>query len=281
MRERVGAYIHPTARFEIASKTAKIISQLPYGNVHKLRFPLEVVPNEDIVVVVGGDGSVRSMMETLIKRRDDSGVLLIANGGSQNGLYRSLRSENQSFSFRTPRIATDIPEFKPGLINENIFTHTAGIEPIIKPYSTLNENLRDSKLPRDTRAFFAAFFSGLRNMNTDTMNEPFIRLVMTGQNLGPLFILPRQSLYSDCLSLITVDNMPKREMIRKLFVLFGSVLLGKAPPESLANLEEAREFSLLTEQKIVGLGGDIFPLSRGDVFIRRSDKGIRTAALVL
>ena len=285
MPERIRFYIHPTAREAYKQKAVQLSSRMPESSVQELFYPLEPVPETvQTVVTVGGDGTVRSVMEKLLER-DDPGVMLVIKGGSQNGFYRSLVSEGTTV--QSSQIAradtTYIRLFHPGMINEHMFAHIAETGSIIEAFCKRNEALRSSKIPRAMRAFVAGVQTVLSEVDKNR-EQPLLRVFATGANMGLLRLFPQQELYADNLSMLSVDNVSKREARAKMILFLYNLVLKERALEGLAETSCAAAFVIDDSNQPyskVGLGGDIFPLApHVDICVRRSEKPLRAAALL-
>ena len=228
MPERIRFYIHPTAREAYKQKAVQLSSRMPESSVQELFYPLEPISETvQTVVTVGGDGTVRSVMEKLLER-DDPGVMLVIKGGSQNGFYRSLVSEGTTV--QSSQIAhadtTSIRLFHPGMINEHMFAHIAETGSIIEAFCKRNEALRSSKIPRAMRAFVA----GVQTIPSEVdknKEQALLRVFATGAHMGLLRLFPQQELYADNLSMLSVDNVNKREARAKTLLFLYNLALKK------------------------------------------------------
>ena len=284
--------MHPTARSEHKVQARKIRKLLGIEKIHELSFPIEPIPeNIDTVGVYGGDGSVGEVMKSLINR-DEPVFLLIGGGGSQNGLLHNLLAEG--VILKTEQIREkdfgSIPDFHPGQVgfenvtNQYIFHHSLELGDWINQIIQINDRLRNSKIPRGFRMFYAVAKYLLVNKDESEFKNEEFRLFFTGNYFGTLKIFSRQGLFDNHLTQVVLKNEKRVEMLRKTLRLSAYILLKKIPPADIANILRSDKFTISNSKgsySLAGIEGEFIDITgRGDIFVSRSERSIKAAAIV-
>lgn len=292
MTENIRIYMHPTARSEHKVQARKIRKLLGIEKIHELSFPIEPIPeNIDTVGVYGGDGSVGEVMKSLINR-DEPVFLLIGGGGSQNGLLHNLLAEG--VILKTEQIREkdfgSIPDFHPGQVgfenvtNQYIFHHSLELGDWINQIIQINDRLRNSKIPRGFRMFYAVAKYLLVNKDESEFKNEEFRLFFTGNYFGTLKIFSRQGLFDNHLTQVVLKNEKRVEMLRKTLRLSAYILLKKIPPADIANILRSDKFTISNSKgsySLAGIEGEFIDITgRGDIFVSRSERSIKAAAIV-
>lgn len=238
MHESVRVCFHGSAREERKIQAQEIAARITSGVIYPLFYPMESIPEEvKTVIAVGGDGTIRSVTEELMKG-DEQRNLLVVGGGSQNGFWRSLKSEGvvlieeeiNNFNFDS------LPDFHPGSIrsahNEDqyIFNHTAEFgNPLIR-FTEINEGLRTSKIPRTMRLFVTIAKLLIERRQDDLRINQHVDVFATGHNMGSMKIFSNQSLYDDFLTRVSIQNEKRAELLRKFLIISAHLITKKNSP---------------------------------------------------
>ncbi|GEM_PF-3384313 len=280
MPERIGFLIHKTARENIKRKTVDLAESTENSYIKELRFPLsEIEKDTNIVVVVGGDGSVRRVSEALIGKENP--ILLVAPGGSQNGFYRALLDTRTVITSDqlTQQSIEKIPSFRPGIINGRLFNHQSAVGELALIQSEFNHRLRAHQFPRNYRTYAASALTIARGLTLKEESDYLVRLAATNPYAAALKILPEQDLFSDTLSLISIKSAKTRiQSVAKLGFIFFCALIGGKPP--LLDIQSDRIFNFSEEIKKANNDGEVLDLNEDKTIrIERSKQSIRVAAL--
>jgi len=240
----LGIYVNDQARPRCVREAEKLAAAVPDTIWKDLHYPepAEIV-DANVSLVIGGDWSANIIMRGLI-RRGYPGIFVVAPGGSQNGLFETLKAGgavvhsndiiNNSFSHVLP--------FRPGMINnnpENIFNHAVALGQIAWEHALTHRRIRMSPiLPREWPMFLAAMSSVLNRMSPEAQYSPdVIRLLLTQHRLGP-FGIGIESLVLDSpdLYLLELNAHSREQLMSSLMTLFKQIL----------NKKKLREISGIT-----------------------------------
>lgn len=285
MSEKVSIFINPTARKNFIQQAIKLSEQLPESKVHRLTHDMSDLPETaETVGVVGGDGSVRSVVDKLTTI-DNPSLLLVFPGGSQNGFYRTLL--NEGFTMNAAQLQNKetghLTPFQPGVINGRVFAHFAGWGKLEQQYGIESETLhRMPFLPRESRMYLAGLMTLVKNLSFEKKLDPVIQLALTGSYLGPIKVLPNHKLCSDNLALLTVNGEGNATF--KLIIILFYALMKKRPPEHIGEVKYSDIFEIANHGRIytrVNTDGEIASIEpRGSIFLRRHGKSVQAAAFV-
>ncbi len=190
VENRVGIFVNPDARKDITDQTLNFAERLPNAEIFPLRFPLDRIPDSlKTAIVVGGDGSVKGVVEKLLEK-DNPPNLLVLPGGSENGFYRSLVHANATVPFK--KVGFDPEEkyslFHPGMINGHIFVNAAGWGKIEIQNAKVNEQLR-YHLPRNIRGKIVNLLVSAPELVSNDRADPFVQIALTQSCWLNLFYL--------------------------------------------------------------------------------------------
>ncbi|MBI2338316.1 hypothetical protein HYU95_03995 [Candidatus Daviesbacteria bacterium] len=285
-KERIGFFIHPSARENWKTKATNLYERTPFSYVEELKFPFNhQLENTSAVVVVAGDGSIRSVSESLMAREDPPALVIIP-GGSHNGVFRALKDANISVSVDQliEGELDKIPLFRPGLINNQLFNHFTGWGELELLHARTSENLRRFFYPRNYRMFAAGFFAITRSLRMQDNPEYLMRIAITSPFVGPIKAVPDQDMYSDKLTLLSVQSAPTRlQSAAKLGRLLFHSLARLRLPENILSVESSASFEFEYAGKIskANADGQIVDITNNNrISIRRHDKGLKIAALI-
>jgi len=283
MGEKVGIYAHRTAR-EDSKRLASRLATSNEAEVEELSFPLSLSNDLGVIVLASGDGVARSVTKKLLEKENPP-VLILLPGGSQNGFYHALLDAGSTITPEQLRQGdfNQIPFFNPGETNQQLFNHFAGWGLLEIAHSIESEKLRKKLIPRETRMYFAGFLTTIKHFTSKEKNDPAMRIVLTSPYTGALKMLPEQDLYSDKLAMVCMKGGDRLERTARAGMLLFYAILGKKPPKELVQVEFGKSFEFENREgkyNRANLDGEIVPLpSRGTIFVARSKKGIRAAAL--
>lgn len=286
MKEKIGFFIHPLSRIDYKRKALDLAGEIPNSFTEELKFPFtQAIADTKAIVIVGGDGSLRSVSEYLMAEKDPPS-LIVMPGGSHNGVYRSLKDASVTTS-KDQLIkgeSEEIPTFRPGLINGQLFNHFTGWEELELLHARSSERIRRFFYPRNYRMFAAGIFAIAGSLKMQGNPEYLMRIVITSPFVGPIKAVPDQELYSDKLTLLSVSSAPTRlQSAARLGILLFHSLTKMSPPENILSIESSASFEFEYKGKTytANADGQIVDISSSTkVNIGRSDKGLKISALV-
>lgn len=239
----------------------------------------------EILVVCGGDGTIRSLTQEILENNRDT-TLVIMPAGTNNILYRTIKqhavvaSEEELLSGNF-----EVPRFKPGIIGTKdsellVFNHLAGLNEIAAEQPIVAEKLRRF-VPRDLRKYLAGLTNVVLEMSKKENLDYILRIAVT----NPCSIIPvkvNQDLYSDTVSLISIEGGDRTSIFKKILMLYTGIWAVGKLPEKLVKIEQKESFVFKGKIDKLNLDGDLIQVqSSGDIFVARAKKGIRAAALEL
>lgn len=277
MHERIRIYTNPSGQNKLKEQAKTLLGKLPDSSLKPLTFPLEEIPDEvETVIVAGGDGSVKTVTEALSKQ-EKPGLLLIMPAGSQNGLYNSLLDTDSTIRLEQllGKSSNHIPSFRPGQISGELFNHVAEITKVGLLEHQLDERFR-KLVPRRVRSFLAAGIT----MEKTTNHEA--KVLMLSPYIGSLKVFPDQKLYSDYLTMLSIQTNNPVTTAVKLAALSTYFLMAKQPPVTLARFSSQPSFLIQDSCGEINVDGEVrIPSKNGPLLIHRSTRSIQAAALLL
>lgn len=282
MAERIRFYVHATARQRAKTQALDISSKLQGARVEELKFPVSPIPDSvETVVVVGGDGSVRAVTESMLDR-DNPGTLIVTPAGSLNGFYQGLM--NARAVMPVAKLGSgelEIQRYYPGEISNKPFIHLAGWGRREVLHARYSEELR-GKMPRELRPYGAVIFELLtvRNLGKDSFYQT--RFAMTTPHVGALKIYPSQEFYGNTVTVASMRAENKRQAFVKFLVGYVYALCRQPIPRSIIDFSTNTSFSFPNENRgEANLDGQVLPIPKqGTIYIARNKKGVQAAALV-
>jgi diacylglycerol kinase family enzyme len=276
MSERVSILINRTARESVAQKVINLGIQ--EARISDLTYPVQIPETTKATIVVGGDGSVRSVMEALLER-DEPGRLLVVKGGSQNGTYEALKGEKVIFRAQEFALGTSkTPMYSPGLVNGKLFHHGAGTGFFEVRQAIENERIRRSTTPRPLQAYAAVYRTMAAALRADAPKKRFVRTFLTSRYVGPLQVLPKQKqpLFGDEITMVETEG---DLVVARFFLALLYALNRKTPPSQFATVTTSREFVTKADSTTANLDGEVVDIFSREIKVSRSKKGIKMAAL--
>lgn len=284
--EKVRIYVNPASQERYRNEAIGLSKKLPQATLHELRYPLESIPDGvETVIVVGGDGSVKGVMDKLFDR-DNPGRLLIVPAGSQNGLHKTLVDAQSKITLEQlqDNYMSHIPHLRPGSVNGETFVHLADITKAGVLQIEYVEAMRKTRVPRKARAYAAlvpVIFAIKRGEDYPTYG---FDVFYPGPYIGAIKISPGQNIYDNNLTHISMQAKNKIEWAIKSGALFFYMLTlgGKTPPETIAKITSKQSFELNAYGTEINVDGEIKPLPKtGTIFVARDKRSLPIAALSL
>ncbi len=183
--------------------------------------------NRDVLVVAGGDGTVRKLAKTLLKKhKPHSGVpIAVVPMGTANNIAKTLRSDENSVTFLSLEKYRDYDRGKIKGLEHDFFMESAGfgifpaLITFMKDNEVKNENRKEKikraqeslqKLVRDFKPFKATIKTG----NTKITDSFLLVEVMNIQSLGPNLILAPDADSGDGLFDLVMIRVDERELLQ-------------------------------------------------------------------
>ncbi len=285
MHEQIRVFVNRKAVASSQEK-ARRFAQKTGSEVSELNgVPLNL-ENVDTVVVVGGDGSVRSVMQQILEKESPA-RLVVMPGGSQNGLHHALVDAGAMVTESEKGVAGTFLEFHPGSVNEVLFHHGAGWDEFMVKQGVAVEGLRNF-FPRKLLGYLGgAWALVIANPARRDENEGFVfRMAVTAPYCGPvrLPMFTHLSLGGENIGMMTVSGQSPTEVKAKAGLLAIYLRLGIHPPLSVVSAEEKPLFTFKNgqvQEASINADGEVgaFP-HNGIIYVRRMEKSVRVAALV-
>lgn len=283
MHEKIGIFVNRTAQKQHKRSAVDLASKLRIGEPRELAFPLQAIPDEvETAIVVGGDGSVKAVMEELFKRKNP-GFLLIVPAGSQNGLYRALTDEKSVVTLEQVQgnDTGHIRSYTPGSINGELFNHLADVTKAGTLQLKYAEALRPFT-PREARAFAGIAVAYVAIRRGEDFPSYGIRTFMPTPFIGKRKVFPQQEVYGDEVTLVALEAKNKLEGAAKMGLFVVYALLGKMPPRAIAEVKTEKSFTVDVYSQELNIDGELRRVpNSGTIFVARHDKSLQAAALSL
>lgn len=255
----LGVYANDFAPKPIRRKARDMIRLLPAGQSFYTVIPRHIENFSDAkrIIVVGGEGSIRRVVQMMHDREVVRPVGLLP-GGSQNVLYKTLRKLGLQLDAKTflEKTLHDYPEdrsLRPGMINDRIFVNHVGLGSLEQQLGRFNAILRF--LPNGCRTFAAVPHSLVYAvLDTIISRRRFLNLYTISPRIGQILAFPDQELLSDTLTHVWVGGRRIRQLQR---FCFKDRMAGNC----------------------IWIDGDTTPYSQQEVLITRASYGIPMVAI--
>ncbi len=285
MHEKVGIYVNPAGHDGYRKRAIKLAREIPSTTLHELKFPLEEIPDDEtILIVVGGDGSVKGVTEAMLKR-DNPGLLLIIPAGAQNGLYTGLKDERSTLTVEQvlDKATSHIPHFRPGNIEGELFVHLADVTRSGVLQIQYAEAIRKYTPPRlrKLRGYAGVVAAFVKIQKGEDYPSYGMETLMPTPYIGSRKVYPKQQLYSDKLTLISVKAKNKGEGAVKMAILLLAIVAKAKPPKAVAEVKTQPSFEIETHSFDINADGELRTLpKKGTIFVARDHRSLQVAALV-
>lgn len=278
-RSELGIYTNPFVP-EIIKKRAVDISQLAPGFasiIHPFRRK-EPFPNR--VIVAGGEGSIRTILQIMHDREEIRPVGLLP-GGSQNVLYNALfeldlKSDVKAFLEKGLDEYPEDQRLRLGMINDRVFINHVGLGRFEQYLGEFNNRLRF--LPNGRRTLVAALFSLTFATLDPNSRREILNLYTIVPVIGQVPAFPDQRLLSDTLTHARIERAGS--LIRTLFYWQR----GKPAPNGAITQYQYSRFADIATGNSIWLDGDTIPYMLQDMpqgaLIKRTPYGIPIVAMI-
>lgn len=226
------------------------------------------------IIVAGGDGSVREILQWMQDRGEVRPVGLMA-GGSQNVLYHALMELGLKTSINTflEKNPDDYPEdqrLKPGMVGDLVFVNHAGLGRFEQHLGEFNRRLR--LLRNGQRPFVCALFSLAASLNPNGRKD-FLNLYTITPTIGQLRAFPEQKLLGNGITHAKVSS------VRGLVQTMIYWQRGQSAPNRAMHQSTYTRFEDTTGNSSIWLDGDTSAYPRQAVLITRTPYGIPVVAI--
>lgn len=279
-RVELGIFIHPYSAPEIQKRAHLIKERHPDSFLTQELKDLQ--GNLGSILIAGGDGSVRRVIQSLYDGEDLKPIGLLG-GGTNNVLYKNLVRAGIVLSvedFLDSRPKKEEHLFLPGLFDDNhVFTITVGAGHFEKMVGLSHEKLR-AYTPGALRRRISPLISLLPAMIRHNPNLLPLDLISTSPNFGSASLFPKQELHSSLLTHAWIEEKGLRGFTRLLLTLFYWQT-GKEPPQSLLQTEQASSFEVLNPDSILWVDGDtLLKRASGNILVSRASRAVAITAIV-
>ena len=211
--------------FEKENKNFKLISLLEIDNIQKF---LDSLNNEDIIIIVGGDGTLYHIVNE-IKNYKIHNKILLAKAGTGNDFYRDVKKEEKDGFVRIDQYITNTPtvEF---FRNVNQFNNSCGIGVDGDICNRVNLSKKKTAIHYLINCIKAVLnferFTLTANIDgkEHVFEKTWFTTVMQGKYFGGgMKVAPNQDRRSDELTLVVVNNV----CVFLLMIILPTIYLGK------------------------------------------------------
>lgn len=271
-----------TPRFK--TRIEAVLRNHPDFDIKSLNFPVQITPERDGFVVVGGDGSVNAVIGALRRIGSNAGVF-VAGGGTHNSFYRSLLDSEAVVTDPDQLITGDFKSIDhfPGMVNQETFLNLVeynlfGNPEIGRKYKDIAPILR--KLGHRSliwqTALFYSLAANLKNLRPEAITP---KIVLTNSFMGKRKIFNEISLDSRDLYHATFETEDSISGLRKLGLSFVLLALGIRPSPELMRVEAVKELIVSGNSgQTYYANGEVESTTEQNLRFRRSDWSVKVAA---
>ncbi|MDP3998596.1 MAG: diacylglycerol kinase family protein [bacterium] len=284
MLKEVGIFVHPYAGRPAQNRAREISKTTP--NSFLTSDINDIKETDGPVLVAGGDGSIRRVVECLC-RDERFGPIGALGGGTNNVLRRGLVKKGLVLTlenFLSGQTKDDLKKFlfKPGLFGQTTFNITVGLGKFEKTTGTILESLR-GYAPRPVKSKITSLLSVI-SMARANPNVPPLDLFSTSPNFGSVTLFPKQKLHSSLLTHAWIEE-PGARGAGKLALSLVFWQAGIEPPSSCIKTEQGEAFEIPYDDPRIWIDGDtVFKRSlkevHGNILVSRSAKTVALTAIV-
>lgn len=270
----VGLFINPKSNknalsiaFEIAKREGVCVDSIPSSNIHTHAFPR--------VIVVGGERSVKTVVESVVNGKSGS-VIGIIPGGSGNVTHRELARVGHSTTIEDFFDANEerLADFYPGITDNNIlFNNHVGFGSYERTKGVLNES------PGILPSFIRRMSAKIGAVIPATFSDNPIEIYSVVPHIGKTNVFPEQQMLSLDVSRGQIVGENKALKLG-VTLLMWSLGLGNLIPNAIFMRTRDRQFTHEAGSDQIWVDGDTFPnQSTSKVIIGRSRQSIKITAI--
>lgn len=281
--KETGFFIHPYADGKTQEQARQIQTEIPGSFLTQELADIEKTSGP--IIIVGGDGSIRRVMEVVYKNSQLDRQLATLGGGTNNVLYKALIKAGAALSLES-FLDSDTSKkrylLNPGVFGDNqVFTVAVGVGHFEKDAGSFLERFR-AYAPRGWRPDIASIASAFSTAVAMVKNPNFrpIDLVSVSPDFGSVTLFPQQELHSTLLTHAWIEEKGI-EGVRNLFLTLLYWRTGGEPPQSILQTEQANEFTLLNHDSTLWVDGDtFFRRNHGNVLVSRAAQALAISAII-
>lgn len=272
----LGVYANPFASESVKKRVRGILRFSPKGPTFRLTSPTyQYQPIPKRVVVAGGEGSIRTVVQMMYDREVVKPVGLLP-GGSQNVLYNALRKLGLQSDAKTflEKTLDDYPEdqrLRPGVVNNLVFVNHAGFGHFEQHLGELNKRLRF--LRNGHRPLVCALLSMAAAILYPDGNRELLNLYTITPRIGQVLAFPDQELLNNNVTHAWVEGI--RGFVRTL----SYWQRGKPAPNGAMRQFQSFGFADNAIGSSIWLDGDKIPYDLQGALIKRAPYGIPVVAI--
>lgn len=224
---------------------------------------LPKLPN--IIIVTGGDGTVRHLVKRLYRHRKNLAQrdpLLLATldkGGTISKLSRVLKISGRGMN--SDQIGVLNENFKECLVpvavvGEEPFLLDVGKGIFERCVWKWDSKLR-GQVPRMLRVPFRHLLGGISSVKKNEMGGFILDTIFTNPIIGPKNIFPEQQFLGNYLTRMHIFGGSGWEEMAKLSLVLFYLQFGKKPPAWAVEITSAKTFHIPTRINPIALDGDL------------------------
>lgn len=283
MKRELGIFIHPYSDPPAQRKARAINDALPSSFRTQEIADLSTARR---ILVVGGDGSLRRVMQFVYDEEALETQIGILGGGTNNVIHKELIRNGVTHSLEdfldSDQGKDEHLLFRPGLFGNQVFTATVGVGQFENMAGSYLEKLR-AYTPRRLRFKISSLFSLVSMMARENPNLLPLDLVSTSPNFGSVTLFPQQELHSSLLTHAWIEEKGF-EGLRKLLVTLFCWQTGIKPPKSALKTEQATSFELSNPGSTLWADGDTFfrflGENHGNMLVNRASQAFAVTAII-
>lgn len=281
--QEVGIFVHPYAG-QPAQHRAKEISEKTPDSFLTAEID-DLIGFDGPVLVAGGDGSVRRVVERLC-RDENSGPIGVLGGGTNNVLRKALTRKGLTLTLEdllSGPTEDDLQKFlfKPGLFGQTIFNITVGLGEFEKATGNILESLR-GYVPRPFKSKITSLLSVISMARAKPNLFP-LDLFSTSPDFGSVTLFPKQELHSSLITHAWIEE-PGVSGVSKLALTLLFWQAGMEPPLNCIKTEQREAFEISYKDPRIWIDGDTVQRNlkkhHGNILVSRSAQTVALTAIV-
>lgn len=281
--KETGFFIHPYADGKTQEQARQIQTGIP-GSFLTQELA-DIKKTSGPIIIIGGDGSIRRVMEVVYRNGQLERQLATLGGGTNNVLHKALIKAGATLSLES-FLDQNVPRKRyllhPGVFGDNqVFTVAVGVGNFEKDAGSFLERFR-AYAPRGWRLNIASIASTFSTAVAMVKNPNFrpIDLVSVSPDFGSVTLFPQQELHSTLLTHAWIEEKGI-EGFRRLLLTLLYWRTGNEPPQSILQTEQANEFTLLNHDSTLLVDGDtFFRRNHGNILVSRAAQALAISAII-
>ncbi len=285
MGKELGVFINPAARRTAQERGKEIADRYNCPIVGIPSSELDFAPLPERVIVVGGEWSIRRVVEKMY-RSGELRPVGVVGGGTHDVTHRLLLGEELALSLDKFMSMGDdeFPEqygYRPGEFDGKIFNNHVGAGGYERAVGRANRLFDSLRIPRRPGSNLAQY-AGLFLMTHQANGKYALNIYSVSPNIGSFRVFPKQDFHGSSLTHVSIEGQSAAERLIKLLLTLSFWRLGRQPPQTILQTKFANKFNLSFDGESLWIDGDTEENRHrgGEIAVGRKAKAIVLAAIV-